>query len=79
MTWPNNVRPTLIHVRRKEAPSLELPPQHQVDHEKDSMGPNTQYEKAGVKMRAGKLTMVFSVFQNPIDDHIVMKAWKINK
>ena len=64
----------MIHVWRKETPSLELPPRHQVGHEKVSMGPNTQYEKAGVKMRAGKLTMVFSVFWNPIDAHIVMKA-----
>ena len=69
----------MIHVwrkegLRKEAPSLELLPRHPVGHEKDSMGPNTQYEKAGVKIMAGKLTTVFSVFWIPMDVHNVLKA-----
>ena len=71
---PNSVIPQLIQVCRNDTPNLLLPAQHQFDKENLSIGPTTQYEKAGINIMAGKWTIVFIVFLIPIEVQRVIRA-----
>jgi len=71
---PTIVNPALIQVYKNDKPNLEFSQQHRFEQDLDSMGPKTQYENIGVRIRAGNCVMVLNVPMNPIDAHIEIKA-----
>ena len=75
--WPKIVTPALIQECKNDTPSLLVLLQQIVDFKELSMGPNTQYENAGVMIMAGYWVDVLRAFLNPRDVHRVTKACKM--